>query len=564
MPRALVDKLINEYNQKNNSGLQNAFENKNLRHYKYDSKKIDLLPSVVLGSQRDRDNNIIISKTLKNDVNTLVVGATGGGKTQGFVLNQLIHGGKNSSAIIGDAKGELAEATFNFSKAVFGSEHVSVINFRDPYRTHVYWNPFEKIAARYAAADALPPSEKNKERSLALADLQTKVESFFPSLSKTQEDWSLGARSFLSAVFSGLVEDCSADFVIMKKSILRKPLKPKDVTFKKAIEIINYFSFTSDSDMDKGFFTSRLLSSPARQNAAVVLESTSMNTRTGYTGIINTMLTPFRNPRVQEITKGNTVDIEKMAQTPQRLYVIYDLQDASMKPIVNDFFLDCLQTFVWEYNRKGPLSTPVNILIDEFSSLKTNPVYVDIIAQGRGMGLNMNIIVQSLSQLKSAYEQNYRTIVENCSQIFLGNPNADTAREIVDEFGTSLQLDKNELLAGRSTLVERPRLTEEYVMFGLKKGECLVKIKGELPMKSKYLFFYETPEYHLFKKFDLSTIKPKIEIEEEEVIEEKADEVTEEERKIQKAREALERRRQEILKRMQEQKEYEEEDEDED
>ena len=124
---------------------------------------------------------------------TLVIGATGSGKTQLVALPLINLSMKaNESMLINDVKGELYENISN--QLLKEGYNVAVIDF-DNLNKGDYWNPFELIEKIY-------PQEKDKAESLI-----EQMASYLIPVSKPDEFWSNSANNLFVGVTSYLLEN---------------------------------------------------------------------------------------------------------------------------------------------------------------------------------------------------------------------------------------------------------------------------------------------------------------------------------------------------------------------
>ena len=96
---------------------------------------------------------------------------------------------------------------------------------------------------------------------------------------------------------------------------------------------------------------------------------------------------------------------------------------------------------------------------------------------------------------------------------------------------------------GQISFIEKPNVDAEKLLHNMKLGEAFVKIAGMKPLRSQFCFHYQTDEYYNNPRMELCSITaPQFDEDEED----------DEAKEIERARELLERRREEILRRMME------------
>lgn len=566
IPETLANKYIDEYNKHHRLGVW-ELEEMTAFAREYGAKSETDALGVLIGTKRNAEGKLMLYET-KEPHHVLVSAATGLGKTQGYVLNTACHLSGKTSMIITDPKGEVTRSARNLLAMQYGEENVGILNFREPSHTLLRYNPFKAVAEEYRDTGKLPPAKKEEARERIIAKLQTLISEIFP-IRTSDTTWDAGSRELIFAIVLGLIEDTSKDsFTSVQSSRTRKLLTPNEVTIAKVVKIFSQFSWHPDSGSwgDHGFFSSRSEKSQAKQHAMTVLGISADTTRSIHLSLVNSFLEPYCNPKILDITSDHTVDVLKMSHTPQILFVIYDMADEANKRLVNDFLVNALSLLRDEYSQSGkPLEIPVTLLCDEFSSLSAHSIYPNILSVGRGMNIFLHLIIQSTAQLRSAYKQDADVITENCGvKLFLGTNSYETGRAFLDEVGTSVQLSKTSLLSGKIAFAEQPRIPIDKILYQMEKGECFVKITNTPPIHSFFEMSYQTPEHHLLPEFDLSSVvAPKVKKQKPSPEETKEQTDDEEDARIKEARAALEKRKAEILARMEQLMVDEDEDEDE-
>ncbi len=575
VPKAIVDKCIEAFDNANSTRIGNIeelVESGQAVRYKYgDQTKIDA--GNFLGSTRDENRNLICYKANKY-YHSLVCASTGLGKTQTYIIPSLLNlSGKESAVVVGP-KGEEARFAYNYLESVYGKENVEILNFSNPSCTGVYYNPLYVYAERYVKSFDLPKEKRIEEQNVLFSDLQKLIASSFPIVTD-DPSWSIGANGLIEAIIIGLIQDCSLEYLksspIYNERGIRKKLTPQEVNFKKVEEVFNEFSWTTDGGAfgDKNFFSERK-DKYARKKAQTALGATSAGTRSSYLSVASTALNNFLNNKVVQVSKYNTLNFSSYQERPKVLFVIYDMNDDVVKTWVNDLiknFLNYLNEQAFS-GSSGTLKIKTLFFIDEFDSLTPSRTYTNLLATGRSAGLYLNLCIQSTSQLKRAYKDDYQTIIENTNvNYFLGSNSPETVREHMDNFGTVEQPDSEQLHYGRIVMKSKPRVSFDQLMFKMKPGDCYIKTLYNLPVFIKMNFYYNTPEYKKYGTFDPLSIKaPKI-IDEKPIQKEipenkpnfvKASDFMKKEQddfkqRMEKARLELERRKQEILRKMKDQ-----------
>ena len=84
----------------------------------------------------------------------------------------------------------------------------------------------------------------------------------------------------------------------------------------------------------------------------------------------------------------------------------------------------------------GELPTPVHLVLDEFANIGRLPDFERTIAVVRSRNIGVSIVLQSLSQLRSAYGDDAETILDCCdTTLFLGGKSSSTNKGISEAVG---------------------------------------------------------------------------------------------------------------------------------
>ncbi len=459
-------------------------------------------PGIVFCTERDENGRLLVHRT-RGLCHSLCVACTGGGKTEGFVFSNIYNADPSLSYVIADVKGELCPATYHMMCEKYGKENVHIFNFRDPFHTQHYFNPFQILAERFVKSQTLRGKEKKREISKIVSDNNKAVDSFFRVTSQHEPQWEIAAKTIIAGHLLSQYEDCckSSDAFC------------EGVGLEKTIRFFEEeLSWTAENDDwgDNNHFRERPDSSIAKRKAKGILGSSSKATRTSYLSTVETMLRDYHDPSTLEIMKANTFDPRSLGEKPQVVYVIYDMADEGMKDVISAFFVHILNELHEEYRRnQRPLAVPVVLLLDEFPMLAHHAIYPSLLATGRGMGIFLELICQSEKQLTAVYQEQAEVMRENCNlKFFLNTNHAETARLFQEEVGKARRLSKGDARNGVLCEVEAPRIELDKLLFGMRPGECYVKLVNMPIIHSSFTFAYKTPEYHRHPLFDVGSVCP--------------------------------------------------------
>lgn len=129
----------------------------------------------------------------------------------------------------------------------------------------------------------------------------------------------------------------------------------------------------------------------------------------------------------------------------------------------------------------------------------------------RSREISVTVVLQSLSQLKSQYEHDWGTILDNCdSFLFLGgSSNTETLEYISKLLGkaTIEVLNTSEMRGSQGSFTKNYQLVGRELMTPdeirrLRRGECLLIISGLAPFLSRKYDLLAHPQYHLLADAD--------------------------------------------------------------
>lgn len=149
------------------------------------------------------------------------------------------------------------------------------------------------------------------------------------------------------------------------------------------------------------------------------------------------------------------------------------------------------------------LHLPIDIrfLLDEFANIGQIPDFVQKLSTMRKYLMSCTIILQSLSQIKTMYKDNWENIVSNCHFIYLGGNEETTLKYINEMLGKATVIKR-----GRSSSHGKGSGSLSYNLDGrelmtineiasMPGDECIVMLTGMKPYKGKKFTYENHPNY---------------------------------------------------------------------
>ena len=461
---------------------------------------------IVISSKIEDDGTLRVYKK-PNYCHVLGIGSSGSGKSQGYILNCLMNATGKESYIVADPKGELSRASYSRLVERYGKNNVNILNFLSPDHSSIRVNEFEGHAKRWIKA---VKANDEAAKDIVYSDIRKYVETIFPVRDEEAKDtsWYTTGRQFILAIIMALFEDLTLPATEKR----RKRVLPEQITWENIIRIFHAFSwnqsgFRSGFD-DHGFIRSRPKDSIAYSLAKTII-SNANNTMANYLGFSEMYLRMVSDPKILKISSGNNFDVLNLGNKPQVLFLVYDLSDLSLREYVNQTCAAFVNKLLEHTHQTGEaLKTPVILLLDEFPTLKSNPVYPNVLATGRGSKIFLHIICQSITQLKSRYPNEWQAMIENCDlTLFQGTNDVSTAEYFAKELGNTAMPDPSAFLQNSFSIITVPVVTIDKLMHRLSPGEVYIKVHHQQPIHGEFSYYYKTNEYKAYPYTDINTFE---------------------------------------------------------
>ena len=512
-----------------------------------DNKK-DGIPLYAIYNSKKKELDINIA----SGMHSLVIGATGSGKTTTFVnpmVQILGHSAAGSSMICTDPKGELFQM---HSKML--SDHgykCMVLDLRDPYSSF-RWNPLADFYDRYqiylhvgdevyrrhddvtdSGLTLVDPPENYgdtwyeyeekayAERKKLLSTIKVQKQKIFdeiyedlndlvsvicPIESQSDPVWEKGARSIIMAVCLGMLEDSEFPELEMTRE------KYCFYNITKAIS-------NSDNNYQalKDYFAGRSKLSKAVGLSRQVL-SAAENTLNSYMSIALDKLSMFNDEGLCSLTSETDIDPAMFAHEPTAMFLKIPDEKDTRHALAAVFILCIYKALIKVASFREDLSLPRNVyfILDEFGNMPKIDKFDKMITVGRSRKIWFNMIVQSYTQLNNVYGDNVADIVKsNCGfKMFIGSNDIGTCEEFsklcgnvtVSTSSYSSQLGQANSMSVSSQMQTRPLIyPSELQKLNNKQstGNAIVVTFGNNPIKTKFTPSYKCPLYE-FAQMDMT------------------------------------------------------------
>ena len=407
----------------------------------------------------------------RRNLNVLVVGGSGAGKTRFYVKPNVMQAagmsgnGPASSMVVLDPKSEILKSTgWLLKKAGY---KIRVLDLISMERSHCY-NPFVYL--------------RNDN------DVQRLVTNLFKSTTpkgSTPQDpfWDNAAQMLLMALVLYLKYEAPEEeqnFAMVMDMIRAGDVDENDPSQKSALDIL----FDDLRKTDPHHIALKYYDA---------YHSGSGKTLKSIQVTLAARLDKFNLDSVAALTITDELDLWKLGEEKTALFAIIPDNDTSFNFLVSILYTQLFQQLFELADNKygGSLPVHVQFICDEFANIAMPEDFDKILSVMRSRGVSVSIILQNLAQLKALFEKQWESIVGNCDEfVYLGGNEKETHKYVSEllgkatidtntfgrSFGRTGNYTKNDAQTGRELL-----LPEEVRM--LDNRYALLFIRGERPVQ---------------------------------------------------------------------------------
>ena len=390
---------------------------------------------------------------------TLVIGATGSGKTQTVIFPTVkILAKKKESMIITDPKGEIYEETANMLKA--RGYNVILLNFRDPQNGNS-WNPMDLPYKLY--------KNGNRDKAIELLD-DLAFNILYDENNKSDPFWETTSADYFSGVGLGLFEDA----------------KPNEIN-------INSISLATSVGEDKfggsTYIKEYFQGKDPRSSAYIKANSTVMaanETKQSILAVFRQKIQLFASrENLSEMLSHSDIDLRSIGEKPTIVYIVIQDEKKTYHSLVTVLLKQIYETLIsvaQEHGGKLPVRT--NFLLDEFANMPPLKDVTTMITAARSRQIRFTMIIQNFAQLEQVYgKEQAETLRGNCgNMIYLVTTELKALEEISKMCG-EVKSKKDDKTAS-TPLVTVTDLQK------MKENEVIIMRLRMSPFKTKF-----TPNY---------------------------------------------------------------------
>ncbi len=323
---------------------------------------------------------------------TLVIGATGSGKTTS-VVDPLVYSlaKAKESMVITDPKGEIYKNHSNLLRA--RGYNIIVLNFRDPQKGNC-WNPLTLPYQLYKAGNTDKATELVDD--VALNILKDK---------KAQDPfWENSAADYFSGVTLGLFEDAKEDEINLNSisyvtTVGEEKCPPSNY-------IKEYFNMKGESSTPY-VFASNTINSPTE-------------TKGGILSVFRQKIRLFASrEQLSEMLSRSDFNMREIGKKPTAVFMVIHDEKTTYHALATIFIKQCYETLIdvaQECGGKLPVRT--NFILDEFANMPPLKDVTTMVTAARSRSIRFTFIIQNFAQLNDVYgKEDAETIRSNCGNL---------------------------------------------------------------------------------------------------------------------------------------------------
>jgi len=336
------------------------------------------------------------------NLNTLVIGGSGAGKTRGYALPNIMQ--CNSSFVITDPKAEILRTVGNLLvREGYDIKVLDLINFEKSN----HYNPFNYIHDEKDVIKLINNLIRNTTPKTA---------------AQSEPFWEKSETALLQALMFYLINEAP----------------PEEQNFGMVMTMIEHGSASENDDqhvspLDLLFMaleTEKPNSIAVRQYA--VFKQAAGKTAKSILISCAVRLAAFNLQQIRDITSNDELDIASIGSKKTALFAVIPDNDSTFNFLVGLLYTQIFQVLYYEadHNHNGRLPDHVHFMLDEFPNVALPEEFDKCLATMRSRGISASIIIQNLAQLKSMFKGDHHlweTVSGNCdSLLYLGGNEQST------------------------------------------------------------------------------------------------------------------------------------------
>ena len=413
-----------------NSFKDKVLNNKSLKieEKKGDDKtKIIEKGGIVIGMTKEGDKEKI--HYIKDDVHTLVVGATRSGKSRCLVIPSICTIGlSGESMVISDPKGELFQYTNEYLKSL--GYDVICLDYKNPNKSTRY-NLLQPVI------DAVNNGDMEKAEMYAWDITNILVGDNVSN----ERIWENGEKSVIAVAILSVVLNNIEDYSKSKEEYQN---------------LTNVYWFIAEMNKkieDKypiDLFIENLPQNHPSRALLSISEVAPSRTRGSFFTSALTTLRLFTSKSIYNITNTSDCRLEDIGRKKQAIFFILPDEKTTYYQVASLVVSQLYELLVRQADeRGGRLKNRVNFILDEFGNFVKISDFTNKLTVAGGRGMRFNLFLQSFEQLDMKYGKEESHIIKsNCQNwVYLQADDEETLQSICNKLGkyttSAYQLSSN-------------------------------------------------------------------------------------------------------------------------
>ncbi len=334
--------------------------------------------------------------------NVLIVGASGSGKTRGYVVPNLLEA--SGSYIVSDPKGNLYQMYGEYLKNQ-GYE-VCKVDFTEPEKSAHYnfFNYIRKTQDINKMAHMLVATDKKayKVDPFWESSAELLLEAFIAYVLEKNDKRKQNLSSVLELTDKMMMDDFSDYSTPLMDQIIKNHGRKHPRSY--AVKQYNRFRVASNNTLRSIVIT------------------------------LNSKIAHFDTPELQKMMEYDDIDIGSTGKRKRAVFVVVSDNDRSMDALANLFFTQAMNELCYIADKQcqnQTLPVPTRFIMDDFATNCKIEDFPRMISSIRSRGISAMIMIQSEGQLAEGYGNDKQTIIGNCdSYVYLGGNDIDTAEMV--------------------------------------------------------------------------------------------------------------------------------------
>lgn len=434
----------------NNKAVNKKYAEKNY----YSNKILSQNVRIGLDGRRHRRN-----------LNTLVIGGSGAGKTRFFGKPNLMQ--CNTSFVVLDPKGEQLRDVGNLlEKEGYVIKVVDLINMN---RSHCY-NPFRYI----------------KDDKDVLKLITNLIRNTTPKGSQTNDPfWEKSETALLEALCLYLLHEAPEEeqnFTMVMEMIAAAEVKEDDEEYQSPLdELFERLEIRNPNSLALKQY--KIYKQAAGKTAKSILIS------------VGVRLSAFNLESIASLTATDELELDLVGERKTAIFAVIPDNDSTFNFLIGMLYTQLFQMLYYQADivHGGALPVPVHFLMDEFANVALPDEFDKLLSTMRSRLIFVSIIIQNLAQIKGLYKDSWESIVGNCDTLYYLGGNEQSTHKFMSEYLGKETLDTNTYgkSSGRSgnystnyQQAGRELLTPDEVRL-LDNDYGLLFIRGERPVFDK-------------------------------------------------------------------------------